>query len=37
MLEKRYKNAEKQELNDLQYRINFNQNDIDYIKMELNV
>ena len=30
-------NAEKQELNDLQYRIDFNQSDIDYIKIKLNV
>ena len=36
MLEKNIKNAEKWELNDLQYRIDFNQSNIDYIKMELN-
>ena len=30
------KNAEKWELDNLKYRIDFNQNDIDYIKMELN-
>ena len=33
---KNIKNAEKWELNDLQYRIDFNQNNIDHIKMELN-
>ena len=30
------KNAEKWELNDLQYRIDFNKSNINYIKMELN-
>ena len=29
-------NVKKWELENLRYRIDFNQNDIDYIKMELN-
>ena len=36
MLKKNMENAEKWELDDLQYRINFNQSNIHHIKIKLN-